>query len=141
MTTKNVATVRAQAEAFNKHAVDAATAGYAQGVIFTDHAMGLSLKSPQEVKEHVRMYIDSCSDGRIAVREIIDAGDTVCVELTFSGTNDGPLGPMPATGLHVTIDGVDIFRFDPAGKIVAEDWYYDQLGMLVQLGHLQPPQM
>lgn len=141
MTTKNAATVNAQHQAFNRHDVEAATSGYADSVVFTDHAMGVSLKSVQEIKDHVRMYLDAASDGRVAIREFIEAGDTIVLELTFTGTNDGPLGPLPATGRHITLDGVDIFRFDTEGRIVSEEWYYDQLALLVQLGHMQPPKM
>lgn len=59
----------------------------------------------------------------------------------FTGTNDGPFGPLPATGRPITMDAVDILHFDPEGKVVSEDWYYDQLGVLAALGHVQPPQL
>ena len=30
--------------------------------------------------------------------------------------------------------------WDASGKTTRAEWYYDQVGMLVQLGHMQPPE-
>ena len=139
MASKNVKTVQTQFEGFNKHDLDQATHGYADEVRFTDHAGGVSLKTPQEIREHVGMFLGSASDAKITIREITDAGDTVALQLTFSGVNDGPFGPFPATGKHVSIEGANFFTFDKAGRIIGEDWYYDQLSTMVQLGHMQAP--
>lgn len=54
-------------------------------------------------------------------------------------TNNRPLGALPATGRGVTVPFCEVWRLDPEGRIVAGDLYYDQLSLMVQLGHVQPP--
>jgi steroid delta-isomerase-like uncharacterized protein len=139
MTSKNWTTVQKQFDAFNRHDADGAASGYSPNVVFTDHSTGETLKTQAEIRDQVKLYVDAASDGRIAIRDRVETDDAIVVELTFTGTNDGPLGPLPATGRPMTIDAVNMFRFDKQGKIVAEDWYYDQLGLMAQLGHVSPP--
>jgi hypothetical protein len=50
------------------------------------------------------------------------------------GTNDGPLGPLPATGREVILPYCEVYHFNAAGKVIAGECYWDQLGLLRQLG-------
>ena len=34
----------------------------------------------------------------------------------------------------------EVKYWDASGKTTRAEWYYDQVGMLVQLGHMQPPE-
>ena len=68
----------------------------------------------------------------------IAQGDFVVVNLTFTGTNSGPLAmpgrpTMPATGKKVTVPVSNTFEFAD-GKIVRNSIYYDQVTMMAQLG-------
>ena len=57
---------------------------------------------------------------------------------TFTGTQTGTMGPFPATGKTMENKTMGIFRLEN-GKI-AELWIeWDNLAMLSQLGHFQPP--
>lgn len=47
--------------------------------------------------------------------------------------------PFPASGKHVAVEGANFLTFDKAGRIIGEDWYYDQLSMMIQLGHMEAP--
>jgi hypothetical protein len=58
---------------------------------------------------------------------------------TGRGHNDGPMGPLPATGREASVPFCEIREYDTDGKVVRTEWYYDQLTMLTQLGHMQPP--
>jgi steroid delta-isomerase-like uncharacterized protein len=66
-----------------------------------------------------------------------EAGDTAINEWSVSGTNTGPMetpdGTIPATGKRVTIVGSDAIAVRD-GLIYAHRAYYDQLGMMTQLG-------
>jgi predicted ester cyclase len=58
--------------------------------------------------------------------------------MTLRGTQQGPIGPYPATGKEVTVKFLGIMRLVD-GK-VAEIWVeWDNLNILTQLGHFPPP--
>jgi steroid delta-isomerase-like uncharacterized protein len=139
MTSKNAQAALAQVEAYNRRDLDAQVSGYADSFTMTDHARGITLRSRREVKGWMEEWIAASSDGKVSVVEVIDAGDVVVSVLQTDGTNDGPMGPMPATGLHFTTRGVQILHFDEEGRIAAHDNYFDQLSIMVQLGFAEPP--
>ena len=69
---------------------------------------------------------------------IVAEGDLVAVWGTFSGTQQGPMGPFPPTGKRMTLDWAGVHRIEN-GKI-AETWVtWDNLAGLAQLGHFPPP--
>jgi ketosteroid isomerase-like protein len=68
------------------------------------------------------------------------AGDAVVAQFVGRGVNDAPLGPLPATGKPVNFNFCEILRFNDNGQVVSGDAYYDQLSIMVQLGHAQAPQ-
>lgn len=76
-------------------------------------------------------------DGRLNLKTAVEAGDTIIVEGSFTGTNTGPLmgpgGEMPATGRRLDLPFCDVFEARD-GKIVAHRVYYDQVAFMKQLG-------
>ncbi|MGB9071412.1 MAG: ester cyclase [Terriglobales bacterium] len=72
-------------------------------------------------------------DGQYTVDQVIAEGDRVVVQYTGRGTNTGTGNGLPATGKHVEVTGVTIFRI-AHGKIVEEWSQADMLGLLRQLG-------
>lgn len=139
MTSKNARTAAAQVEAFNRRDLEEQVSGYADAFAMTDHARDITLKSREEVKKWMGEFIATSSDAKVEVVEVIDAGDVVVSVLEMGGTNDGPLGPMPASGRRFSTRGVQILHFDREGRIVAHDNFFDQLSMMVQLGFAQAP--
>lgn len=139
MTPNNPRTALAQVEAFNRRDLDAQVSGYADTFTMTDHARGITLRSKDEIKSWMQEWIAASSDAKVSLVEAIDAGDVVVSVLEIDGTNDGPLGPMPASGRRFSTRGVQILHFDREGRIVAHDNFFDQLSMMVQLGFAEPP--
>lgn len=139
MASKNVKTALGAFEAFNKRDLDAAVGIYADSFTFTDHALGETMKARAEVKDWLATFTSASSDMRVTVDQTIDAGDTVIIQATLNGTNDGPFGTLPATGRRVSNTFCDILRFDSKGRVIGDDAYYDQLSLMVQLGHIEPP--
>src|SRR5262245_13006653 len=139
MTPNNPQTALAQIEAFNRRDLDAQVSGYADTFTMTDHARGITLRSKEEMKSWMQGWIAASSDARVSQVEAIDAGDVVVSVLEMDGTNDGPLGPMPASGRRFSTRGVQILHFDNEGRIVAHDNFFDQLSMMIQLGFAEPP--
>lgn len=78
------------------------------------------------------------SDMHVDITRTIAQGDFVVIHCIFAGTNDGPMAmpngqTVPATGKKVAVPVSNTFEF-ANGKLVRNSLYYDQLGMMVQLG-------
>lgn len=78
-------------------------------------------------------------DGKMTVDNAWGVGDYAIAEVTFEGTQKGPLGPLPATKKPVKVATVDIARINKDGKISNVWSYGDQTDLLVQLGIVKPP--
>lgn len=141
MASKNAEAALRIHEAFNRQDLDALVAETSESITHTDHGRGATMKGREELRNWMAAWIGGFSDGQTTDQQVHDAGDTVIVQFIGQGTNDGPLGPLPATGRHASLDFCQIYRFGPDGLVDVWDTYYDMLSLLVQLGHAQPPPM
>lgn len=99
---------------------------------------GPAVNSRQAFIELQRGFLKSFPDQHVTLHRVIAEGDYVAVLATYSGTQLGPLGDMPATGRFLESPFLAMFRID-AGRI-AELWVeWDNLAMLGQLGLLPTP--
>ncbi len=96
---------------------------------YQDHARGLSISTRDGFKEYVAEWAESFSDGVITDDQYRDAGDSVVSEFIVRGTNDGPLGSLPATGRSWMGHLCEIMNFDSEGRMVSGGLYYDQLSV------------
>jgi steroid delta-isomerase-like uncharacterized protein len=84
------------------------------------------------------MFRAAFPDWHSDVGLLIGEGDLVVEQFTASGTQQGEIMGVPATGRTVTLRGIQIFRVRE-GRI-AERWgRLDDLGLLSQLGLVNPP--
>ena len=64
-------------------------------------------------------------DAHITINDIFGQGDQVVVRVVVSGTQEGAILGIPASGRHVQWDGVDVYRLSH-GKIsniwAGDDW-------------------
>ena len=49
------------------------------------------------------------------------------------------MGPLPATDREMDNPFWELLEFDDEGKVVSAAIHYDQVTLLTQLGHLEPP--
>jgi ketosteroid isomerase-like protein len=88
-------------------------------------------------REYLGTFKRAMPDARAIVEKAVESGDTVAVEGRFTGTHTGPLatddGDVQPTGAAVDLRFADVSQVRD-GKIVAYHTYYDQLGLLTQLG-------
>ena len=140
MASRNVEAHRAAHENWSQRDFDALVSEMVENFTYQDHARGLSISTRDGFKEYVAAWAESFPDGVIPDAQYRDAGDSVVAEFIVRGTNDGPLGPLPATGRSWRGHLCEIMNFDSEGRMVSGGLYYDQLSMLVQLGHAEPPQ-
>lgn len=108
---------------------------------FTRHSAataGPEVTSRDEFIELQKSFLVSSPDQRVTMQQLIAEGDRVAGLATYSGTQTGPIGDMPATGNTVEIPFLGMFRIE-SGRI-AELWVeWDNVAMLTQLGLFPPP--
>ena len=140
MASKNVETYRAGHEAFNRRDFDAMVKDYAERISWTDQARGITFRTPREFKDDfLGGWIQASSDCEVTEARYTDAGEMVVARFTARGTNDGPLGPVPATGMEWTLPICEMWHFDGDGRVVGGEIYYDQVSLLTQLALLPEP--
>ncbi|HLW16571.1 MAG TPA: nuclear transport factor 2 family protein [Actinomycetota bacterium] len=140
MGSKNVETLKGLIEAFNKRKdLDAIAKAYDEQAVLVDHARSETMKGRAAVKENWGMWATAFPDGKIEDVRFIDGGETVAMVFVGHGKNDGKLGPLPSTGKTITLPYCSVFAFNSKARIVEEDDYWDQLGFMVQLGHMPAP--
>lgn len=135
MASKNVATMRAAHESWNRRDFDATVNALLPTVSYTDQARGVAIKTREEFKSFVSGWAQAFPDGKIIQANYIDAGDAVIAQFTAEGTNSGPFGPFSATGRRMSLPFCEICQFDANGRVTGGAIYYDQFTLLTQLGH------
>ena len=71
---------------------------------------------------------------RIDAEDVLVSGDKVVARARITGTHQGEIMGMPATGKHVDVQLIDIIRFGDDG-LAHEHWgVVDMLAMLQQVG-------
>ena len=140
MTSENVETYRAGHEAFNRRDFAAMTRRYADSITWTDHSQGRTFRTPREfTADFLAGWVAASPDIQIIDARYLDADRTVVCTFTVVGRQDGPLGPFLATGKPFTLPLCEMWHFDPSGRVVGGDLYYDQVSLLMQLGLMPQP--
>jgi len=140
MESRNVRIHRAGHEAFNRRDFRALVEEYAETISWTDHARGITFRTPQEFEDDfLEGWIRASSDCQVTDARYADAGDMVAARFTCRGTHDGPFGPFPATGKEWALPLCERWHFGPDGRVVGGEIYYDQVSLLTQLGLLPEP--
>jgi steroid delta-isomerase-like uncharacterized protein len=81
----------------------------------------------------VETFTTAFPDLKLTITNQYTDGDVSVVEFTATGTHKAELEGIPATGKSVTVKVVDVVTVRD-GKVLGEREYYDQLGMMQQLG-------
>lgn len=98
---------------------------------------GPPVKSREEFIQLQKGFLKSFPDQHVTLDQVIAEGNYVAIRATYSGTLQGPLGGMPATGKSARSPFLAMIRIE-SGQI-AELWVeWDNMAMLGQLG-LFPP--
>jgi steroid delta-isomerase-like uncharacterized protein len=134
MSEQNKQLVRRFETAFAKGDIAALTEIVSANV--DDHNMPPGAKPGREgLLDAVALFRTGFPDIQITVERAIAEGDSVAVFGTITGTNDGPMMGVPATGKHATFAYMDTFRV--ANGVIVEAWHVEDIaGMLGQLGLL-----
>ncbi len=111
---------------------------YAVDYTYNDPSAPPLPKGPQSIISVVSTYRAAFPDVRMTIEDMISEGDKVVWRWTVTGTHNGPLMGISASGKPVRLSGIVISRFIN-GKW-SEDWSnWDTLGMLQQVGAVPVP--
>lgn len=127
--------------AFEKGDCDSVAAFFADDAVIHQEAPEFAVNKEGKalMVEVCGLYHAAFPDISYDIKHVIGEGDLVAVWLEASGTNSGALGPLPASGKHVSgIASVDIFRFKD-GKVVEQWGVFDEMGMIEQVGWMEQP--
>jgi predicted ester cyclase len=98
----------------------------------------VEVTSLQDFKDYLVREAGTIPEPELTVTHLIAEDNLVAFWAVYSGIQEGPMGPFPATGKKMELDFSGFHRLE-GGKIV-ETWVtWDNLAALSQLGHFPPP--
>ena len=97
---------------------------------FVAHGAGVGLDSWKQNVVGSRSFFP---DAQLIAKAILADGDKAAIHSTLRGTHLGEMNGIPPTGKQISIDIVDIVRFQDG--MAVERWVLgDEMGMMRQLG-------
>ena len=124
-------------EAFNNSDWESFAALCSPDITYEEKGTNRTAKGVDGILEVAQGWKAAFSDIRGRIFSSAGAGTTAVLEITWTGTNDGPLelasGSLPATGRSVEFDDAQVYEIEN-GQITAFRNYGDFLTMLTQLG-------
>ena len=129
---------RIDAEVWNEGRLEVIDELIAGDYVSTVVGVPEQIRGPQGFREFVVTYRTAFPDLHISIDEQVAEGDIVVTRWTGTGTHEGELMGIPATGKQVTTAGINIDRI-AGGKLVAGWGLFDQLGLLQQIGAIPVP--
>lgn len=96
------------------------------------------VRGPEGVREVVETLFSAFPDARVALEEVVAEGDRIAMRITAAGTHEGEFVGIEPTGERMEVSVMTFQRIEN-GKAVEEWQIVDTLGMLQQLGVVEPP--
>jgi steroid delta-isomerase-like uncharacterized protein len=122
-------------EAWNAHDADGVAACYAEDAVLHDVGLPEPLHGRAEIRDSVAGYLAAFSDFHAEdLGEPIVAGNRAAQEWKVTGTNDGELAGLPATGKSATTYGCGTAEFGEDGLIHRAGNYWNAAALMQQLG-------
>jgi len=99
-----------------------------------DHALPPGLPEGLEGRRmFYSAFLSAFPDIHVHIENLFAEDDKLVTRWSAHGTQDGELMGIPPTGKQVSVSGIAIDRFKNGQSV--EHWeYFDQLGMMQQLG-------
>jgi steroid delta-isomerase-like uncharacterized protein len=104
------------------------------------HAPWSATRGPESVKDFLAVLLVILPDVQVEVQHLVVEDDLVVADVVLTGTHQGALLGIPATGMQISTREMCFFRVQE-GKIVARWYIVDGVAAMQQLGgSVQPPQ-
>ncbi|WP_266077349.1 ester cyclase [Haladaptatus caseinilyticus] len=107
---------------------------------FVYHSPMMDMEGRDEYREMAAEVRDIFSDMEMTVEDVVSADDKVVVRYTAYGTHTGEMMGIEPTDERIEMTGVYFDRIED-GKIQERYDVADELGMFVQLGVVELPEM
>jgi steroid delta-isomerase-like uncharacterized protein len=136
---ENKELVRRFVQAGNERAFDALDTIVAANFVRHSQATPeLTVENLDQFRVFLRQDSATFPDSRVTMHQLVAEGDRVAFHATYAGTQEGPMGPFPASGKRMEVEFFGVFRIE--NDRIAELWLtWDNLTALTQLGHWPPP--
>ena len=134
---ENKAIARRAYDAINRNDLDALEEMVDSDITDHDPAPGQG-PGLEGVKQYFSSLHAAFPDVHMDVEDMIAEGEKVVARVSVSGTHEEEFLGIEPTGNRVTIKGIDILCITD-GKVVEHWGNFDDLGMLQQLGVVEPP--
>ena len=139
-TDQMVKIAREQVEAFNSGDWELLRGTLAADSHYDELGTQRKIEGPEQIVELFKVWKAAFPDGAGTVTNAISSGYKVALELTWTGTNTGPLetaeGTIPASGKPQETPAALFFVFE-GDKIKESRHYFDSLTLFKQIG-VQP---
>jgi len=101
---------------------------------YVDHTAPAEAPSGLDwVKMQYEIYTAAFPDIHFEIDDFVEDGDKVGERITITGTHQGELMGIPATGKEINVSALAIHR--AGGGLCVEVWFYlDEMSMMQQLG-------
>ena len=130
---------REAVEAFNVSDWERTKALMTPDYVYNEVATQRSIQGPEEVVAALKGWKEAMPDATGTVTNALASGNTVTLQVTWEGTQTGPLeGPMgtiPASGRRQVTPAAWILTFE-GERIKESHHYFDMLSLLTQIGAL-----
>lgn len=128
---------RETVEAFNEGAWDRFASVLDENSTYDEMATHRHCKGCDEIVALNKEWKGAFPDAQGTIERLIEAGDTVTMEVTWRGHHTGPLqtpdGAIPPTGRAIEVSAAGVLEIRE-GKVVSDHHYFDLAGMFEQLG-------
>jgi steroid delta-isomerase-like uncharacterized protein len=120
--------------AWNRGDAAGVVANMADDVIWRDVALGMPMQGPEALEQAAQAYMNAFPDLRVKVNSYTVDGPRLAQEWTSTGTHQGELMGIPATGRWVETYGALVTTCDESGQVIEGSVYWNPMEMLRQLG-------
>ncbi len=132
-----ISIARENIEATNARDWQRFKATLADGVVYDEIGTGRKMKGADPWVEAYQGWTAAFPDVKGKITNAFSSGDTATVEVTWDGTQTGPLvgpaGTIPPSGKRQTTRATLVLTLDD-GKIKEAHHYFDMLSLLQQIG-------
>jgi len=123
---------------FNGHEAERARDFFTADVAWHGNTLG-TVNGLDTIVPILAGFIGALTDIHAEVQDVIASNDLVALRQVVTARHTGNLLGIPATGLPLHWDAVDIYRVNDAGKI-SEQWAFEDLAaVLSQVGGVKLP--
>ncbi len=124
-------------DAFNQSDWERSRAALTANAVYNELGTQRSLKGPDDVIGALKGWKEAMPDVKGTVTNCVATGNTVTMEVTWTGTQTGPLvgaaGTIPPSGKSQTTPSAWVFEFD-GEKVRESRHYFDMVTLLTQIG-------